>query len=102
VQLQRIFKGSDHNFRASAFHQHCDNKGPTLSVILSDKDRLFGGFTKVNWSNKNSEYVTDNEAFLVQLNERVKLKNTDTNYSIYNRTDYMCSFGGGHDLHICD
>ena len=45
VQLQSIFKGSDHNFRAAAFHQYCDNKGPTLSVIKSDSNRIFGGYT---------------------------------------------------------
>lgn len=50
VFLQKIFKGSEHDFKANAFHSYCDNKGPTLSVILSDTNRLFGGFTSKNWT----------------------------------------------------
>ena len=96
--------GSEHNFRASAFHQHCDNKGPTLSVILSDKERLFGGFTKANWDiQQHGKYSVDNEAFLIQFNERIKLKhkNNGTNAIHYNNS-YMSTFGGGADIYICD
>jgi BTB/POZ domain-containing protein KCTD9 len=70
-----IYQGSEHNFRASAFHQYCDNKGPTLSIVKSDKNRTFGGFTMQNWNQaQHGNYVHDNQAFLIQLDERVKLK----------------------------
>lgn len=96
--------GSEHNFLASSFHKYCDNKGQTLSVILSDKQRLFGGFTKANWDiQQHGKYSVDNEAFLIQFNERIKLKHKNNgNNAIYNHNTHMSTFGEGHDIFIYD
>ena len=40
------------------FHSYCNNKGPTLSLIKTTKNRIFGGFTPLEW-NKNKNYLTD-------------------------------------------
>ncbi len=31
-----LFRGSDDGFSAKTFHEKCDNKGPTLSIIRSE------------------------------------------------------------------
>ena len=33
--LELIYRGSDHGFTASSFHNHCDGKSNTLTLILS-------------------------------------------------------------------
>ena len=71
---------------------------------MSDKQRLFGGFTKANWdAQQHGKYSVDNEAFLIQFNERIKLKhkNNGTN-AICNNNSYMSIFGDGHYICIFD
>ena len=46
---QLLYRGSDHGFTPSDFHAKCDNKGPTVTLVLNDIDRCFGGFTMLDW-----------------------------------------------------
>ncbi len=85
----------------------CVNKGPTLSVIQSDNNRVFGGYTSQNWiryereDNKYS-YTTDDKAWLFSFDHQTKLKvksgggcaiaHSKTNYRI------LPTFGNGWDL----
>ena len=32
-ELKLLFRGSEHNFKAKAFHQNCDNIHNTLTVV---------------------------------------------------------------------
>ena len=48
-----IYRGSEDGFTAAVFHKKCDQKGPTLIIIKSDKGKIFGGFTDIDW---NSPY----------------------------------------------
>ena len=38
----------DHGWNVSTFHEQCDNKGPTLSIVRKD-NYVFGGFTERSW-----------------------------------------------------
>ena len=42
-----IFRASEHNFQASAFHAACDGASPTLVIVKSDTGYICGGFTEV-------------------------------------------------------
>ena len=33
---------------------HCDNKGPTLTIIRSKKNHLYGGYTPLPWDRSNT------------------------------------------------
>ena len=44
-----------------------NNKGPTLTIIKSENDEIFGGFTKSNWNNENFAYGYDEDAFYIRL-----------------------------------
>ena len=37
-----------HGWEVSSFHQHCDNKGPTLTIVRKE-NYVFGGFTERSW-----------------------------------------------------
>ena len=41
---------------ASIFHDNCDGKGPTVTIIKSGSN-IFGGYTDVSWH--SSEYLSD-------------------------------------------
>ena len=62
----------------NAFHQACDNRGVTLTVVRSSKGIKFGGYTREPWTSppelKNKR---DDHAFLFQLTKpkKYKLKN---------------------------
>ena len=48
-RLQKIMRGSEDGFSSSIFHQKCDNKGPTLTIIQSDQGKIFGGYSMIPW-----------------------------------------------------
>ncbi|PRP86613.1 hypothetical protein PROFUN_05092 [Planoprotostelium fungivorum] len=37
-----LYRASTHGFRSSDFHRHCDERGPTLIIIHTTNDSLFG------------------------------------------------------------
>ena len=49
VRLELLYRGSTHGFNSADFHGLCDGKGPTLTVIQSNSDNVFGGFTSQSW-----------------------------------------------------
>ena len=53
------------------FHNKCDNQGPTIVLIQSDKDYIFGGFPSISWisndKNDSSAYHSAPESFLFTL-----------------------------------
>lgn len=48
-QINLIYRGSRDGFLSKNFHEKCDYKGETFSVIKSTKGYIFGGYTKINW-----------------------------------------------------
>ena len=48
-EINLIYRGSRDGFLAKNFHEKCDYKGETFSIIKSTKGYIFGGYTKINW-----------------------------------------------------
>ena len=46
-----LYRASRDGFNASAFHERCDNIGPTVTVVKSGSN-VFGGFTERAWASK--------------------------------------------------
>lgn len=85
----------------SAYHTACDNKGPTVVIIKTTSNHIFGGYVGVNMvSNSNYQTVP---AFIFSLvnprNKIVKLYPNGSN-SIYCQTTYGPTFGSGHDIYV--
>jgi len=53
TEYEKIFTASKDGWNASDFHKHCDNVGPSLSIIQSTAGNVFGGFTKMNWGDQS-------------------------------------------------
>ncbi|EGG19866.1 hypothetical protein DFA_06969 [Cavenderia fasciculata] len=49
-KFKLLYSGSRDGFESKTFHNKCDGKGPTLSIIMNDDGDVFGGFKKENWT----------------------------------------------------
>ena len=65
-----IYKATEDGFEGSNFHRHCDNRGPTLTLIqirhrfqTKKFHSIFGGYTTIPWSSRRTR-SSDSEAFL--------------------------------------
>ena len=45
VRIKKLFKASEHNFRAVAFHKKCNNISDTLVLVRTEFGKIIGGFT---------------------------------------------------------
>jgi hypothetical protein len=61
-----IYKASRDGFDGNAFHTRCNNQGPTMTIIRSTNNYLFGGYTAVAWTS-DGNYKNDTTAFLFTL-----------------------------------
>ena len=94
VKFELLWKGSRDGFGASTFHTKCDKKGPTLTVVKSEHDKVFGGYTSLNWESRG-DYANDPTAFIYSLTHKAKCgKQKDTD-SIGDDSGCGPIFGGG-------
>ena len=59
-KLELMYEAKEHDFRGKAFHEACNNKGPTLTIAKSNKECIFGLYTTVEWTSSNG--WTENKA----------------------------------------
>jgi hypothetical protein len=99
VQMTLLYKLTSHGDSASTFHNYCNNKGYTLSLIRNTKGYRCGGFTTQSWSSSGN-YRTDQNAFLFSLEYKEYYTTYDGQNAIYDNSSYGPTFGSGHDLYI--
>ena len=99
-----LYRGTRDGFAASTFHQKCDNKGPTVTIIKSNYGKVFGGFTDVAWDSTTNAFKKTTKAFVFSIDRKGKyfVKPGNESNAIYSYSSYGPSFGSGHDIHICD
>ncbi|CAF1380556.1 unnamed protein product [Adineta steineri] len=104
-----IYKATRDGFSANAFHSHCDNKGPTMTIIQSSNNYIFGGYTSVSWTS-SQKYQNDSAAFLFTLTNPHDIPPTKYNNksffhgidAIYDDSGSGPTFGNGSDIYISD
>ncbi len=107
VTFELLWKGTRDGFGAATFHSKCDNKGPTLTVIKSQYDKVFGGFTSESWGfagTGSPQNKKDTTAFIYSLTRNGKYAQQLNDNSIRDRADCGPIFGydGGSDIWIGD
>jgi len=107
-QWELIYKASRDGFDVDAFHTRCNNKGPTMTIIQSDNNYLFGGYTSIPWTSDNS-YKNDTTAFLFTLTNPHNIPPTKYlinpgigTYAVFHHPSYGHTFGYGHDIHLAN
>eukprot|EP00347_Sterkiella_histriomuscorum_P012775 403367270 len=90
-----LYCGSRDGFEAQDFHEYCDERGPTMSFILSECGYVFGGYASVPWtSSDNHKFYSDADAFIFSLSKRsIHKQFRNMKQAVYHRKDLLCEFG---------
>jgi hypothetical protein len=89
-----LYRGSRDGFTPRAFHSKCDGKANTVTIIKTDKNYVFGGYTASPWKSDRGTYGSDSTAFIFSLRKNgltkvnPKFKVVDAARAIYN--DFRC------------
>jgi hypothetical protein len=54
-----LYRGSRDDFGVSTCHSKCDNESNTVTIILTTKGFIFGGFSSLAWDS-SSQWKVDN------------------------------------------
>ncbi|CDW83614.1 tldc domain-containing protein [Stylonychia lemnae] len=102
ANFELLYRGSRDGFRSDTFHEYCDYQGPTLTLVKSEFNKIFGGYASLSWSSKE-KWQQDNQAFLFSMTHQTKhpLVKNKQQAMLCNSRGYMIVFGGG-DLQIFD
>lgn len=98
-EYKLIFKASKDGFRVKDFHNYCDGKDNTLTLVKTKTGRRFGGFTDQKWDQSGS-YKSGSNGFLFSLDFKEIYYNKDSSYNILGNSSYGPYFGD--DFYIGD
>ena len=103
IIYNQIYKATRDGGTGKNFHSHCDNKGPTLTLINSTNGYIFGGFISISWEGPTSWTYKSNDdsAFIFSINNKVKYPIQDKSCVIYNEINYGPDFGSS-DIFLCE
>ena len=87
---------------STEFHNKCDGKIQTLTLIETQQGRRFGGFTKLFWDHSESFKSDDEGAFIFSLDKKTKYNCSDQSKVIYCSNKQGPTFGKGPDIFISD
>ena len=73
IKVELLYRLSRDGDQISKFHELCDNKGPTLTLFLSEDGNKGGIFTTLSWDKTSREKI-DSESFMFNLNKNEKYK----------------------------
>lgn len=100
-----LYRGTRDTFKAARFHELCDNKGATISIIRSKCGKVFGGYTSAPWTSVRG-YKKDEKSFLFSMTNKIKYKAKDPLQNKVGHTpEYLIVFGKPNDLWLkadCD
>ena len=95
IIYNQIYKATRDGGTGPIFHSYCDNKGPTLTLIESKNNYIFGGYITISWdSPKEWTYKGgDDNAFIFSINNKKKYPIQDKSKVIYNYYNFGPDFG---------
>ena len=95
-----LFKSSVDGDDSQKFHQKCDYRGATITLVRSETGRRFGGYNSLSWDKNLGNYLSKGDNFLFSFDTRKYYKNSSGSNHSYHNGSYGPTFGGGHDLYI--
>ncbi|CAM4842959.1 unnamed protein product, partial [Rotaria magnacalcarata] len=99
-----IYKATRDGFDANAFHSRCNDKGPTITIIKSNNNYLFGGYTAIPWASDGLG-KNDTTAFLFTFTNphsipptKYLIDSSKATNAVYHQIGIGPTFGSGHDI----
>jgi uncharacterized coiled-coil protein SlyX len=106
-----LYRGGTDGFTARVFHERCNRRANTLTIIQATDGCVFGGFTPVPWEGpQTAKYKADDsgKSFLFTMKNPHEippsifpLKRDHRKRAIECSENYGPTFGGGRDIRIC-
>ena len=98
-----LWRGSRDGSYPKSFHEFCDGKPNTVTLIKNTLGYVFGAYTAVPWSSPSEwTYKSDSTAFLFSLtnptNKPLKLNVIKPENAVYHNSDLGPVFGRGYNL----
>ncbi|RGB29244.1 TLD-domain-containing protein [Rhizophagus diaphanus] len=94
-----LVRGSRDGFDTDTFHNHCDNRGPTVTIArIKNSNEILGGFNPYSWNCVVGKFINTKESFIFSLDKN-NLENSifsrviDTKHAIYNYIGFGPCFG---------
>ena len=90
--INLLYRATEDGDSYKYFINKCGNKGATVSLIKTKKNRIFGGFSNAEWTEKLG-FKYDKTAFLFSLNSMEKFKILKPEKSIHCVNNYLLMYG---------
>ncbi|UZO03046.1 uncharacterized protein OCT59_023459 [Rhizophagus irregularis] len=97
-----ILRGSRDGFSFRKFHEICDNKPRTVSIIkVKDSNEILGGYNPIVWESNHDVFGTTKDSFIFSFKNKENIENyvlsrvKNEIYAIYNHIDGGPLFGCG-------
>ena len=106
-KIELLYRGTRDGSGCNEFHNKCDNQGPLLILCQNEKGNIFGAYSSISWTSDNGNHAA-NGSFLFTLTNinntaPTKFPNTQNyDWAVYHYSGYGPTFGGNHDLYICN
>jgi hypothetical protein len=70
-KIELLFKASEHNFSLPKYYELCGSAVNTITIALTNKDKIFGGYTPFCFYSGSDQWIPDTkkETFLFSLSE---------------------------------
>jgi len=99
--MELIYRGTKNGMTSSEFHNKCDNKGESITLIKNEKGNIFGGYASIPWTSASDGWYSAPESFIFTLSniyntEPTKFpSNNNQKEEVYHHSGYGPIFGGG-------
>ena len=84
-----MFNSKLDGYTIENFHKKVDNNSPTIFIIKTATNRIFGGYTEHIWNIKNDGHYKDDNAFVFSLNNKKKYTVINCEKAIVERKGYI-------------
>jgi hypothetical protein len=92
-----LYRATRDGFTTEAFHEKCDGKADTVTIIKTDLDYVFGGFASAIWTSVTG-FISDSKAFIFSVRRKgitnsIKFKVKNAIKALYGGSEYGPTFG---------
>ncbi len=95
--INLLYRATTDGDTCKSFYNKCGEKGITISLIKTKKNRIFGGFSTAQWTNKNGFIkLYDKTAFLFSLDNMEKYNILKPEEAIACQPDGFCLIYGNN------
>jgi hypothetical protein len=104
LKYSLLYRATRDGDESSTFHNLCDNKGATLTIIKTNSGFIFGGYSDIDWESYRNKsewiYKFSQHAFLYSMNKQKKYPVKDPSKAVFCKGVLGPTFGFGHDIEI--